>query len=233
MRFFSPLFIYFVIGTCFGSFANVLVYRLPRKKSIVSPPSFCPKCECPIRIYDLIPLVSYFALKQRCRCCYAIIPARYPMIEFSCGLFFSATAFIYTFPAVLAILMLSFALFVITIVDFQVLEIPDSMVMLIIFGAAFRILVDPSSIHAAAALIGAAAGAVPLYLFNKTTLLLIKKDGFGYGDMKLMGATGLFIGWQGVLIAFFFAFKTVSLDYVYLQQCNYIKAYFNHYSATK
>ena len=79
-------FITFILGACFGSFANVCIYRMPRGKSIAHPPSFCPKCETPIKWYDNIPIVSFFMLRGKCRTCKKKISIRYPVIEFVMGL---------------------------------------------------------------------------------------------------------------------------------------------------
>ena len=206
----------FVLGSFFGSFANVLAHRLPIGKSIIKPPSFCPACEKRIKIYDLVPVLSYFLLKGKCRLCKAKISPRYPIVEFSCGALFAATSFIYSLPAAVSFYMLAFALLVVTLIDMQVQEIPDSMLVLVVAAAGLWILLDSNSIHVTAALIGAVAGAVPLFLLDRITLLALKKDGFGYGDVKLMGATGLFLGWQGILAAYFIAFVTGAIAALYM-----------------
>ena len=141
---------------------------------------------------------------------------RYPIVEFACGMLFGATAFLYAFPAAGAFAALAFALLVISLVDMQVQEIPDSMLVLIVAAAAFWIIFDPGSISWQEALIGAAAGAIPLFLLDGATLVIFNKDGFGYGDMKLMGAAGLFLGWQGVLAAYFVAFVTGAMAAAYM-----------------
>ena len=213
----QPLILYaFLLGTFFGSFANVLAFRLPLGKSVAIPPSFCPTCEKRIQLHDLVPVVSFFLLRGKCRHCKTKIPPRYPIVEVFCGLLFAATAFLYPFPAAVFFAVLAFALFVVALVDMQVQEIPDSMLALMIVAAVCWIIVDNASIQPFDALIGVAAGAIPLFLLNKITLVLIKKDGFGYGDVKLMGTIGLFLGWQGVLVAYFFAFVTGAIAAVYM-----------------
>ena len=76
----------FVLGCCIGSFLNVVIYRLPRGKSLVRPGSACPSCETPIRFYDNLPLLSWLILRARCRHCQAPISARYFVIELLTGL---------------------------------------------------------------------------------------------------------------------------------------------------
>ncbi|MGD9281554.1 MAG: prepilin peptidase, partial [Desulfobacterales bacterium] len=80
-------FLIFIFGLCIGSFLNVCIYRLPESKSIVHPRSMCPNCATLIRFYDNIPILSYVALRGKCRHCKAPISFRYPVIEFISGLF--------------------------------------------------------------------------------------------------------------------------------------------------
>jgi leader peptidase (prepilin peptidase)/N-methyltransferase len=76
----------FILGTCFGSFINVCIWRIPKELSIVKPASFCPKCNKPIKWYDNIPILSYIFLKGRCRYCKGKISFRYPFVELLCGI---------------------------------------------------------------------------------------------------------------------------------------------------
>ena len=75
----------FVFGACIGSFVNVLVYRLPRRKSLLYPPSHCPACGCPIRWYDNVPVFGWINLRGKCRDCGAPISIRYPCVEGFCA----------------------------------------------------------------------------------------------------------------------------------------------------
>ncbi|MFV1952135.1 MAG: A24 family peptidase, partial [Nitrospinota bacterium] len=84
---FLPFFV-FLVGTIIGSFCNVCIYRLPKKRSIVLPGSFCPRCETPIRPIDNIPLISFILLRGRCRNCRERIPYKYPMVELFTGISF-------------------------------------------------------------------------------------------------------------------------------------------------
>ncbi len=85
----------FAWGSCIGSFLNVVIYRLPRDKSIVSPPSVCPKCGRHIQFYDNIPLISWLALGRKCRYCKTPISPRYFVIELLTGLLFLGLFFLY------------------------------------------------------------------------------------------------------------------------------------------
>ncbi|MFH1479769.1 MAG: prepilin peptidase, partial [Pseudomonadota bacterium] len=83
-----PLLIFFafLFGLCLGSFLNVCIYRIPLKRSIITPPSSCPHCGERIRFYDNIPLISYFLLAGKCRQCHGPISMEYPMVEAITGL---------------------------------------------------------------------------------------------------------------------------------------------------
>ena len=82
----SRLMLAAVVGAVFGSFLNVVAYRLPRGESLARPRSRCPQCETPIRPYDNVPVLSWLALRGRCRSCKGAIPVRYPLVEAMTGL---------------------------------------------------------------------------------------------------------------------------------------------------
>jgi leader peptidase (prepilin peptidase)/N-methyltransferase len=86
----------FVFGAVIGSFLNVVLWRVPRHESIVAPPSHCPECGSRLQARDLIPIVSWIALRGRCRTCDASISIRYPLVEAGTGLAFAAVAVLLT-----------------------------------------------------------------------------------------------------------------------------------------
>jgi len=79
-----------LFGACVGSFLNVFVYRVPRRKSLVYPPSHCPRCGHPIRWYDNVPVIGWFKLRGKCRDCHSPISVRYPCVEGFCCIFFGS-----------------------------------------------------------------------------------------------------------------------------------------------
>jgi leader peptidase (prepilin peptidase) / N-methyltransferase len=83
-----------IVGACLGSFLNVVLWRVPRGESIVSPPSHCPSCGTPLGAAELVPVVSWVALRGRCRHCGTRISARYPLVEAGCALAFGAIAWL-------------------------------------------------------------------------------------------------------------------------------------------
>jgi leader peptidase (prepilin peptidase)/N-methyltransferase len=206
-----------ILGLCFGSFSNVLIYRLPRKESINTPPSHCPACGHRLSVLDLIPVISWIFLKGKCRYCGVRISIRYPAVEAACAvLFLAMSLFVPGSLSVIPLCVLAFVLLNVSVIDADTQEIPDG---LLITGSVAGVLWVVSAyffpslfgLHAPAwpdALLGAVAGALPLFLVDRLVLLILKKDGFGFGDVKLMGMVGLFLGWKLVLISFLFAFIT-------------------------
>ena len=201
-----------VLGLCFGSFANVLVYRLPRRISIITPRSACPACNYPIIPYDLLPLIGWILLKGRCRSCKHGISLRYPLTELACALLFVGMILFAQTLSVIFLSLFAFILLTVSLVDWDTQEIPDGLLFAaLLLGMGWVIVGHFSQVFYQApdfidAGLGILAGAVPLLAVDKLMLALVKKDGFGYGDVKLMAVSGLFLGWSAVFAAFFFAF---------------------------
>ncbi|OPX23203.1 MAG: hypothetical protein B1H03_02410 [Planctomycetales bacterium 4484_113] len=205
----------FVLGLVFGSFFNVLIYRLPRELSIVKPGSFCPSCRHPIAWYDNIPLLSWLILRGRCRHCGAAISLRYPLVELMTGIIFAGVP-----PLVKAVglanvpaagvspLHIAFAIIFISIlalvliIDLEHQIIPDELsVALFVLGwMAVFALRPPISPGWVSSLIGMFV----LSLFFLAFALLL--GGFGLGDVKLAVGLGAFFGWQLLVVAAFLSF---------------------------
>ena len=211
-----------VIGLCFGSFANVIVYRVSRKISLISPPSTCPACGCLIAFYDLLPVLSWVILLGRCRRCNARISSRYPLIEFTCALLFMGMVLLTPTLSAAFLSLFAFMLLAIAFIDGDTQEIPDSMLIVTAFVGICWVVAGyfsdmfpmaPDFIDAG---LGILAGGLPLYIVDRLTLMLFKKDGFGYGDVKLMAVAGLFLGWRIIFVAFFLAFVAGGLYATFL-----------------
>jgi len=194
----------FVLGLIFGSFANVVIYRLPKGKSVVKPASACPTCGKQLKLYNMTPLISWLLLRGKCCFCKEKISFRYFLVELSCGVLFTLMLIHTPTLAVIPLWIFAFILLVIFFIDIDTQEIPD--VLLIIAGVGGVAWVGLGQILWVNALLGVFAGTLPLLIIDKLCLLFTKKDGFGYGDVKLMAVAGIFLGWQLVLVAFFFAF---------------------------
>ncbi len=195
----------FVFGACIGSFLNVCIYRIPEGKSIVSPPSACPRCGYRIPFYDNIPILSYIILRGRCRRCQVHIPFRYPMVEMITGLA-SLAVFIKYGPTMASAVYFLFiaVLLVITFIDIDHQIIPDILSLpgiplffLLGFMVPFVTWKD--------ALIGILAGGGSLYAVALVYQLLTGRDGMGGGDIKLLAMIGALVGWQGILFTIFFS----------------------------
>jgi len=192
-----------VFSLAVGSFLNVVIHRLPKGESLVSPGSHCPSCNHGIRFYENIPLLSYLILNGKCSQCGASISWRYPFVEGLTALILMSLFTIYGWSAeflVYGILMLF--LIPISFIDLETGFIPDkltlpALVTGIIFLFMFQIVTWKS------ALIGAfSAGAFLLFLMVAGKAVF-KKDAMGMGDLKLLVVIGVYIGFPAVFISLF------------------------------
>lgn len=191
----------FILGLLIGSFLNVCIYRIPLSKTIVKGRSYCPSCNALIPWYLNIPVVSFVALKGRCKDCKSTISPIYPIVELVNGLLFLAAyaAFGLTVTALLASAVFS-ALLVLSVIDYRIQIIPDGIVIFLavvgLANALFQIIYldAPWHLH----VIGIFAASVPLLVMG-----LLYQDGVGGGDIKLMAAIGLFTGWKLAFLSLF------------------------------
>ena len=186
-----------VLGLLIGSFLNVVIWRVPRGESIVSPPSHCPNCDQPISPRDNIPLVSWLLLRGRCRNCGVAISARYPTVELVTGLLFAALAWrIGPHAALPAFLYLAAIAVALALIDLDtrrlpnVIVLPSYLVAAALLGLAAVVDGDWSRLGRAA------LGGAALFSFY-FLLVLIYPKGMGFGDVKLAGVLGLYLGWVG------------------------------------
>lgn len=189
----------FLIGISIGSFLNVCIARIPEKKSIVSPPSNCPKCGHGIKFYDNIPLLSYLILFGKCRNCKTPISLRYPLVELLTGILSMMLMFYYG-PSIsyLVYFCLVAALITITFIDLDHRIIPDVISLPAIpigFLTSF-LLVQLTWLDS---LIGILVGGGSLLLVAVIYEKLTGHEGMGGGDIKLLAMLGAFLGWEGVL----------------------------------
>lgn len=195
-----------VIGALVGSFLNVVVLRLPRKISIVSPRSRCPQCGSAIRAIDNVPVLSWIVLGGRCRTCQAPISPRYAIVEL-----LTAIVFVLVFrrfgiaPHTFVYLAFVAALIAITFVDIDHRIIPDSISLP---GIPIGILCAALLPHAPGALlpptavssvIGATVGAAVLWIATIVGPKLFGRDAMGFGDVKLLAMLGAFLGIHSIL----------------------------------
>ncbi|MHC1745174.1 MAG: A24 family peptidase [Syntrophobacteraceae bacterium] len=190
----------FVIGCCIGSFLNVVVYRLPAGKSIVSPGSACPQCGQPIAFYDNIPVLSYFILRGKCRHCKATFSGRYPLVEALCGLFTLMLFRRYGIhPQFFIELLFVYVLVIIAFIDLDTYLIPDVLSLSgIVLGFAFSFFTP--RLGWTDSLVGILLGGGLFYAVAIGYQYLRHQDGLGGGDIKLLGMIGAFLGIAGVLL---------------------------------
>jgi len=206
-------FLVFWFGSCIGSFLNVCIYRIPREESVVAPRSHCPNCGKMIAWYDNIPLVSYLALNARCRHCKQWITPRYFLVELLTAALFLMVWLKYGFsPVAPAYWLMISGLILGTFVDFEHMIIPDRVTIggmiagLVLSGLVPSLHETRSAVQALISSgIGLALGFGVLWLVAFFGKLAFKKDAMGFGDVKLLGAIGAFLGWKAVLFTILFS----------------------------
>ena len=186
-----------LVGLLIGSFLNVVVWRVPRGESVVSPPSACPGCQTPIRPRDNVPVAGWLLLKGRCRDCQAAISPRYPVVELATAGLFVVMALRFGLDPVLpAYLYLAAVGLALALIDLDCKRLPDALtlpsypVAVVLLGVAALSGSDSGSF--VRALIGGAAMYAVYF-----ALCFAYPAGMGFGDVKLAGVLGLYTAWLG------------------------------------
>ena len=189
--------IIFHYGIVIGSFLNVLIYRLPKHENIATKRSHCMECGYQLKWYDLIPLFSYLFLRGRCRKCGARISIQYPIIEAANGILYVLIFLRYglTIETLLYCLLFS-ALLALSVIDFRTFEIPVGFNIFILILGLVRVATDYKN------WLLYLIGLVSVSLFLFAIFAISKGRGIGGGDVKLMAATGLLLGWKLNLLGF-------------------------------
>jgi len=207
-----------ILGLMVGSFLNVVIHRLPKmmerdwhnnclelqgkdipettKYTLATPRSACPKCGHMITALENIPVISYLALKGKCRSCKNPISIRYPLIEALTGILIGLVSwkFGYTTTTLFA-WAFTFALITLTFIDFDTQLLPDDITLpLLWLGLLFNLNAGFTDLKSA--VIGAIAGYLILWSIYWLFKLVTGKEGMGYGDFKLLAAIGAWFGWQ-------------------------------------
>lgn len=207
-----------ILGLLVGSFLNVVIYRLPiimehewrdqcdelngkdsdtRSPFTLSKPrSRCPHCNHAISALENVPIISYLALRGKCKQCKAPISTRYPIIEAFTGLLSGIVAWQFGFDwACLGALLLTWSLIALTFIDLDHQLLPDSITLpLVWLGISFNLFTTYTDLSSS--VIGAMAGYLSLWLVFHGFKLATGKDGMGYGDFKLLAALGAWLGWS-------------------------------------
>jgi len=212
------VFLCVVVGLLVGSFLNVVIHRLPKmmereweaqcadlrsetppkaaKYNLVLPRSACPKCGHMITALENVPVASWLVLRGKCRACRAPISARYPLVELLTGALSGVIAWHFGFGFALAgALVFTWAMVALTFIDLDTTLLPDDITLpLVWLGLLLNI--RGTYVPLETAVIGVVAGYLALWSVYWAFKLLTGKEGMGYGDFKLLGAIGAFLGWK-------------------------------------
>ncbi len=204
------------LGLLIGSFLNVCIYRLPRDLSVVKPRSYCPHCENTISWYDNIPVISYIALGGRCRGCRVGIPLRYPLVELLTAAVFFLGVYTLGWTAV-ALKFCVFAAMQIALLftDLEARILPDEFTLggaalgivfaafVAIPGGFFELLLperwDTRIVSVIEAITGALFLSGALWAIGELYYRIRKREGLGFGDVKMVGMIAAFLGISGAL----------------------------------
>jgi leader peptidase (prepilin peptidase)/N-methyltransferase len=209
------------LGLVVGSFLNVVILRLPRMMearwrrdccelleqeaeqediplTLSTPNSHCPACKAPIKPWQNIPVISFLLLRGKCANCGVGIPLRYPAIELATALLTAALALHFDLSiAMVGAMLLTWALVALTVIDIDHQLLPDDITLpLLWLGLLFNL--GGTYVGITDAVVGAMAGYLSLWCVYWLFKLLTGKEGMGYGDFKLLGALGAWLGWQAL-----------------------------------
>lgn len=195
----------FIYGIVFGSFYNVIIYRLPIDLSIAKGRSFCPTCQTGLKAIDLVPVFSWILLGGRCRYCKNKISWRYPLVELATGGLFWLAFYRFGLGAEFVLYASFYSMLLITaLIDWDHMIICDQVLygFSLISFVCLVVMRAPWQKH----LLGLGLGFGMYLLIYLGAKAVYKREAFGFGDVMLMGAMGLILGWQETLLAGFLAF---------------------------
>lgn len=193
-----------LVGLAIGSFLNVVIHRLPRRQSLVSPGSRCPSCGYELRAIDNIPVLSYIMLGGRCRKCRTRISLRYPIVELVTAALFVVHYFVFGWTPLLAVRCLfAAAMVALFVIDLEHRLLPDAITLPgIVVGLLASAFLPPGLRDA---LIGMLAGGGVLWVIGEAYYRYAGEEGMGGGDVKMLAMIGAFLGWEQVLVTLVFS----------------------------
>lgn len=206
-----PLFVAFLVTAAFlfglivGSFANVVIYRLPLERSIVFPSSSCPKCGAAIQPWHNLPVLSWLLLGGRCASCREPISARYPIVEAVHGIGFALIVFLYgPFPFTLLLLAFFSALVILAHIDWDHQLLPDVITLPGILAGIAGSFLSGALVDWRESALAAGFGYVSFFLVAEFYKRVRGIEGLGQGDWKLAAMLGAFLGGHRLLLIVFF-----------------------------
>ena len=186
-----------LLGLCVGSFCNVLIYRIPLGEEFVKTSSHCMTCGHPLAWYELIPVVSWLVQKGKCRACGVRLSPQYPIVEAVNGIMWLLTAVLFRGDWLTVALYCSLfsLLLVLSVIDWRTYIIPNGINLAIFLLGVVRLISD--------------FGNWPTYLIGMVSVSLVflllhmltGGNGLGMGDVKLVAAAGLLLGWQNMILS--------------------------------
>ena len=204
--YYSILLLFFIVGTIFGSFYNVVGYRIPKGESLLYPSSHCPKCNHKLTPVELIPILSFLFLSGKCKSCKCKISWFYPIFEFFSGLLFMLSFVVYGFSidCLLSIVFISMLLIII-ISDYQTMTIPDG--VLLVFAILILIIqyFKVGIIGVGLSILNGVLAFAFMFLLKLFGDFLFKRESMGGGDIKLMGVYGIMLGFPMSVLSIFIA----------------------------
>ncbi len=205
----------FVFGACIGSFLNVCIYRIPAGQSIIRPGSHC-ACGAPIKWHDNIPILGWFMLRGRARCCGRRISFRYPFVELLIAALFLTCWLLFPPGKALCTMLLCAALVGATFIDLDHMIIPDAFTLWLgatgvllsflvpsLHGRQHELFVIASLRSGIDGIVGLLVGSGLVLWIALLAEAVLRKEAMGFGDVKFVGAIGAFIGWKGAVAAVF------------------------------
>ena len=196
-----------ILGLCVGSFLNVVIYRVPEGMSVAFPSSHCPKCGYNLRWYDNIPILSYLILGCKCRKCREHISIRYTLVEIANMLLWLLSAILFWKESIVyacVAMIASSVLICIFFIDLEHMLIFNRFTLTIVALGLVAMFFD-SYTTILDHVIGGASGALVFVGLYFGSILVLKKEGFGWGDVKLVAAAGLLLGWQKLVLSMLIA----------------------------
>jgi leader peptidase (prepilin peptidase)/N-methyltransferase len=191
------------LGLIVGSFLNVVIARVPHRRSLWRPGSACPGCGAAIAWHDNVPLLSFAALRGRCRACGISIPWRYPLVEATTAVLFALAYGAYgaTVEGIVAAVFLAMLL-AITVIDLEHQIIPD-VISLPGIVAGFVANLATARVPWLESLLGILIGGGIFWIIAEASVFFMGQEGMGGGDIKLGAMLGAFLGWKVVLLSIF------------------------------
>lgn len=189
-----------IAGLIVGSFLNVCIYRLPRRESLSWPASRCTACGRPLAWYENVPIVSWIALRGRCRTCGARISVMYPLVELATALIFVGAVSVYGLTPLTAVrVVFACALVVLFAIDLRHRILPNVITLPGIVAGFIASLFLPPGWRSS--LIGIVAGGGVLFAISEIYYRTRGREGLGMGDVKMLAMIGAFLGWPYMLLA--------------------------------